>query len=56
MEQITISSFGDDDVVKLSAQCLALKMFAFLSLWASKQIQKSQGKGGLHAQSSQKET
>lgn len=29
MEQISISSFGDDNTVKLSAQCLAFKMFVF---------------------------
>lgn len=48
MELINISSFGDDNTVKLSAQNLALKMFAFLSLWVSKLIQMVQGKVGLH--------
>ena len=55
MELINISSFGDDNTVKLSAQSLALKMIAFLSLWVSKLIQRVQGKVALHAQRSQKD-
>lgn len=55
MEQTNISSFGDDNTVKLSAQSLALKLFAFLSLWVSKLIQRVQGKVGLHAQSGQED-
>lgn len=55
MGHINISSFGDDNTVESSAQCLAFKMFAFLSLWAFELIQILQGKVGLSAQSSQNE-